>query len=796
MPAAFRTPNRFDLDRKLLEEKLQQVSFRIKNNSLSTEGEILNAVFVAYREVYNKSLGPESVDLPLDIYDVREENLLNTPFEAAERNIRALANMHGSLQDTQKSSHNYLAALAEMVQGHVSRAASKSVDLRLLSGTLRPNTIVAGDDFTDRSRIDDRLSGGVAAELLPLGGGISLRRISSTDVLEGIPVTISVSGPSGLYEGKQYGRIDPEPDGNPEGTNYRFETLEGNYRQQTIEGVPDDLLARYQALVDFYSADPKAARAENLKKGLSPQKGLAKARKKGSFGGLTTDEWEQIASNFHWERSFEEKSATPEETNVGKHDPSGRESDRTLTPFNSKTFITKGDPAEVQAERQAMIDGDPDSFWEAELVVDTAAEYNAFPEQEEYNPVAILDKITQDVQSRFDNESKFLDVAITLDLGEPRQANFITLLPMRFHPTQVPEVLGIDYSLEGISYTEIPEVRNGGFERKLVEDVNAELSDTETALSLATNKYDYRGEGVFGFSAVRARFLRVRLREQVPVPVHYQTLRLTMQRKTTIRVKRTTLFETKRSKRVVHGSRVLDLDYPTSLEAVVGEVDLRETKFEKDLNRTSSGGGVPTALSGGFAGLTNSQRSSSPRLVGGVLSYAFSPSKKKRVTESDWEITDVFAVDHFDKARYAVGIRELRVFSYRYAAASDMVSKVFFTPKPISTVSLSVDENVPESLSETAPIRYYFSLDDGGNWYEIAPLNSGSRFTGSSHVPQIYHVNSSVPAPQRDFNVGHVDTTTPARSLRARVSITRGADDGVSPILKSYRFRLTLEGSV
>jgi len=729
-------------------------------------------VFAAYNKLYTDIRDPEAVDLTLDPFDVRDETLLNSSFVAGAKNSSFLSEMHDSLQNTQREVFNYLAALSDVVNGELSKGANRSTDLRILTQTLDANVLVAGDDFADYSRIDKSLSQD-QIEVVPLGGAVSLSRTGSVDVVAETEPDIFVDGPAGLYEGKKYGTLAPVSTAEPEGRAFRFEATSGTYREVEGRGLSPELESRYQTISAFFDSNPAQKAQAGLSGELTPSVGLSIAKSSGSFAGLSIQEWDQIANNFHYERTFVD--APPTVLELGeKLNPDTRDTARNTDPFSFLTQIGKGDIEEVNEKRKSIVDDSSDTYWQAELVVDTTDEFNRvrFDEStQEAVPLLDFETLTRQVQDQFDR-GRDLNVSVTLDFKYPRLINFVTLLPMHFHESQVLEVTGISYSFDGSDYISIPEALGNGFERSLVSDVNKELTGVEVALSLSANKYALSGNGLFAFDSVSARYLRISLRERVPVPVIYHTVRFLLHRTVTTRVKKTSFWKVKRSTSVEHYSKVIDLDYAQSLQMIVNEVDKEQYV------------GDPFSIQ--KTGHTNS------------AGRFFGTDTRRRVEDTGWELMDVVLIPKYDKARYVLGIRELRVFSYTYSGVGNFVSTPFFTPKPIETVSLIVNESIPSSIAEevAAPLKYYFSIDDGANWSPIAAIGSRTQFAGGVHVPQIYHVNSAVPNNQRDLNVGYVDTSNPPRSVRFKAIFTRGSNENVTPLLKGYRLKLRVKGGL
>jgi len=826
MAAPIQSPNTFDIVRRRFERKLDEIQTKIQSNDIVTENQLISELFQTYRDIHENLRDPEQIYLPIDEFDIREVTLFNTPFSRAHRNLRFLLEMHQRLQESQRSSFNYLSALEEVGRYSITKATNRSIDLKIVSETLEGSTVVAGDDFLDSNKIDKgKVTDDKRAELSPLGNALTLKRLSVEDSLENRDaLNIEVKGPGGFYEGKKYGRIVPA-DVVPEGNSFKFETVQGSYSTVQVEGTSAELQSRFEALSAFFESNPTQRSAAGLEGALTTSYGLSVARQSGSFGGLTIDEWEQVAGNFHTERVFSEDVAISSPNAYGdKASIDQRNDDRTVTALNAKVVVKKGLPTEVLEQRMKMVDDNPDTYWQGEVVVDTSRDLNRVRYDEKMQgpvPELDLEQLSTVIQQQYDDRD--VEVDITFDLGEAKFVNFITILPVQFHASSYAEVVKLSYSMEGETFIDIPEATDGRFETQLTSDVNSELSSEEVAMSLAPNKFEYSGQGFFAFHPVQARYLRVRLREKSPIPLVYQTLRATFSRSITTTVKKKKWGHVSRRTSTENYSKAIELDYFQTLYLGLGEITreefLKGALSTSTTNTNRSAGGIETGLTqlgaivgtatfifpvigtiigaaiGKALGAFLSKNQSVGKAIGKVLGFG----SKVRTTDTGWTMSDLSLIPKYDKARYAIGVKEFGAFRFTYSGQSEFISKEFVTPKPISAVSLTVDESIPASLSEDGfkAIRYYFSLDDGANWNEISPLKSGPRASTSGIVPQVYHINSSLPVGQRDPNVGYADLSSPSRRVRFRAVLQRKADESnITPVLKAYRLKLIMEGGL
>jgi len=200
--------------------------------------------------------------------------------------------------------------------------------------------------------------------------------------------------------------------------------------------------------------------------------------------------------------------------------------------------------------------------------------------------------------------------------------------------------------------------------------------------------------------------------------------------------------------------------------------------------------------------ITRKEKPANPLIE--VVSMGFLGKGKSTKTEtydSGWSIADSWMETKWDHMRYAIGIRDLRAFSYRFARYSSDVSIPFRTPKPIRKVTLLTDELIPREFNAGQQIRpwilYWLTFDDGTNWYPISPTApSVVNMLDGNVLPIAINVNSGIPEEEQDPMQGYVDGEE-TQQVRLRWRIERPADmSDRTPVLKSYRLQISVEGGL
>jgi hypothetical protein len=231
--------------------------------------------------------------------------------------------------------------------------------------------------------------------------------------------------------------------------------------------------------------------------------------------------------------------------------------------------------------------------------------------------------------------------------------------------------------------------------------------------------------------------------------------------------------------------RTVEMSYLDTLKLWNGNISTTGLETGPGTNVSDSGGKdfdpIVSCLTGGF--------------------FGGSKDVNTTVESSGWKVNSQAKVTKWDKARYAIGIKEIGIWSYRFVGRSGFVSKPFRTPKPIRTVGLLADEIIPKAFNTTQVkpwIRYWVSFGEGLEWVPIAPASEGpAQLVDGERIPQIIHVNSGIPAAERDPRAGYVDFDGEVSQARLKCILYRpdGLED-MSPVLKGYRLKMTVRGGL
>lgn len=776
--SAYRLPNNTSTAAARAKRLFDSIQARFQKKELRSHEDIRSAVYEAFREAFLYAGEPTFVggELPQDVprliehYKPLIEKLADDLY-VAYKESKAIA-------QTSASTYNYQTAIMGMLTGQIKRAGSTLIDLQITNDRFLGPVIVAGDDFNDTSRLDNTVALTLPkADVNNLGGVLTLARTSNKSVIDIDAVRITVEPLQGykqrLYEGQFFGLAGQAV---PEGGQFRFvEKKPGDVRK---ESIPADLLRRFS---DYVITGGKAA-ASIAKLGAT--EALEIAKQKGSYEGITKEEWELIASQpFAGAELATLPPGTPKEFTSGV-DP-------------NVVFVDQGAlPEQRLALRKAMVDGNPDTFWQIEYTVqaaqiekDFATQIGAVTDQ----PTLSDSLATLINKKQKDFDAIDLDVRITIDLGSEQTVNWIDLIPMFFEGIEHLKVLGIRSSQNGTRWVEIPSL-NSVANKSISRDSNSEVSEEVVKTALAPSTSAFAGRGLWVFPPMTLRYLQIDLRQPVPVIAPYQTLAAEISR-TVHRRHSANAFGKRRQSTTTQENRVVTLSYPETVLVTTGAADPEDATKTQGLSVSKTGGdklfkdaSIAFAAGGDF--ITSSILRGISELIGRIGAGKTSTSETivRQWLETKW-----------DMARYAIGIQDIGIWQYEFVQESEMVSIPFRTPGPIRSIALEVDEVVPSEFNKDQRIAswidYYVSVGGNTDWQPIAPVTSRVvRNLEGGHVPGIIHVNAGIPASERNPGEGYIDLDQEVDTVQFRAVLRRpDAFINATPALRSYRLLMTTQ---
>lgn len=287
------------------------------------DGDLLSAVNAAIKEFNQYFLHygePRFSNNKLRRNETPTSEIYNENLETLSDDIEQLYAMLESLADTTIGAFNYAAVVAEEISQEAQIAASRVLDLNIISNFVKGTTIVAGDDFVDSKKIDFTI-GVDTTQAVVLGGAnaISLEvqiseNVSSPDTI----ITITPVMPAGDSD-----KVNTDP--TPQNLE-RF--YEGSYYEVVGQQRPAGGQLKMKYIVDPADIPPGT---------------VSKTFADGSLVGQVGDSAEILAAN----------KLLAGDGGIGFY---------AIVPPTAE---------ELAAMRARMIDGNPSTFWECEFVFGT-----------------------------------------------------------------------------------------------------------------------------------------------------------------------------------------------------------------------------------------------------------------------------------------------------------------------------------------------------------------------------------------------------------------------------------------
>lgn len=539
MTERIRQPNRTTVNADRAEALLDAVRRRILRGDAS-HADVKAQVFAAFQAFFTGLSQPTTKCDPLLKFGMRDPNEYADMISSIKHDIKAAGHDADNLSKSITSTFNYAQVAAERAQLSLRKATSKSQDLQHLSDSFAESMIVAGDDFADLSRIDCEASLEVPVIDSPVGqDAATLRREDSQDVLKGEGIKIKVLSKFQIYEGKFFAR---EGESRPEGGRFHFTGTDHSIQTDAhVPGVPPDLLKRFNS----WRSDPtlpgrvQTPDGEKQRAEITSTDMLRWVNTSWSGSPFSQAELDMLANNYHVDLGMDMGNALINPV------PRAAKTDRGATP------------EEKQSARAKMLDGDPDTFWECEYIINAAEALGIGTPPTAENPVQqstnkptvqevmttgsfgdqarppalggdtgvqmSIGELTQLIASPSVDRMD-LDCTILIELPKSEILNFITLAPHNFSDATWLEVIDVSTSEDGHTYEPIEGLHDGTYENVLTDDINSELTEDEVSLTLAPNKYEYSGKGIWAFPPRPVKFFRIKLLQKTPVPAPYDVL--------------------------------------------------------------------------------------------------------------------------------------------------------------------------------------------------------------------------------------------------------------------------------
>jgi hypothetical protein len=786
---SLRLPNPTALTSTRAQRLFDDLQRRFQNQELLSHDDVRGAVYEALQEFFLHAAEPVFKGAELLKNQPRLRRTYLEPLRKIADDLAVAYREGQALTNATTASFNFQTALLESLFGRLKRAGSTLIDLQIAQDRFNQAVIVAGDDFTDDSRIDTNAALSLPkADVQPLGNILTLHRTGNQSVVDLQNVKVRVEPGQDyrfrLYEGQFYGLAGQAV---PEGGSFHwFSAKTGTSPRRSL---PNDLLRRFHNYFDRGTS--KASSKVDVTSEIT--NAVVQSRSGGAFAGFSETEWELLAGTI--------QTGSELATLIGGE---VREFANALDP--ALALIDNGaSPEERLVARLAMLDGNPDSFWQVEYTRQIPEEARPdLSNQSPFTPLfSLLDAIDARLQDAENDQAARafdvldLDIVITVDLGSIQTANWVDLVPMLFDGIEHLQVLSIESSADGQIFNELPRLREGEGGNRVGRDSNKTLdADTVNAV-LAPSASVFTGRGLWVFAPRPMQFLRLTLRQPVPVVVPYHRLSMTLERTVRRRHSRGT-FGRRRPSTQTTETRTVLLSYPETVQVLGGSADPASVAGAQGAVRLDPESALQNLLEGGGISVSNLNQS-----IRDLASQLGGKNSRGRTLIGNEDIVDQSLTIMNDQQRYAIGIRDLGIWQYRFTESSELVSVPFKSPEAIRDISLEVDEVIPKEFTEgqeiTSFIEYFVGLGESQEWIPIAPVTDRViRTLEGNALPTVIHVNSGIPPAERNPAEAYVDFDNEVTEARLRIILRRPTDlanaESFTPALKSYRLTWTVRG--
>lgn len=439
----------------------------------SSDGSVvLSQAMASFKEFFDGLSEPEFKPEEFRTGDTPSSISYNNNLRAIYNDIARFYNELKNLSNLQVKSFNYSQVVINEIKNRANALSSIVLDLNILNNFTRGDVLVAGDDFLNLDKID--VGAGISstqAEIVSNGSGLSLARSGSNNLTSDPRIKVEVLPLSPQSKGlnnQDVVNTKPTP-----GNFGRF--YEGNYYNFLGLARPEGGRFNIQ-----YIIDPKSVKAV---------------------------------------------SDTETDTTKG-------------------IFLEYGASEEEKAQaRLAMFDNNPDTFWECEYVIRLANplipdvseslvinedvekpdEDQSFSDPEAPDTASIQVDVN-DLNSRaILQDALDLTVDVIITLPQEQNVNFVSINPVVFSKAAFIDVVDIATADEATGvFNTVDGWDSLRFGKSITPELNEYLTDSQLAATLAPNRFNYSGQGIYPFPVRIAKKIKIRLSMANPAAQVYE----------------------------------------------------------------------------------------------------------------------------------------------------------------------------------------------------------------------------------------------------------------------------------
>ena len=549
--------------------------------------------------------------------------------------------------------------------------------------------------------------------------------------------------------------------------------------------------------------------------------------------------------------------------------PEGGQWHITYSADGSRLFENGASEEENMPRRLQMFDNNPDTFWEVEYITSpivgyinsegnqiSVSEFNSLvnndvnsPDAENIGGTIVTNQHGSLVESYSPVSSTgtipYLTCSFIVFLSRSEVLNWVSLNPNNFGQENYMEIISIQTSSDGKAFDTLDGFDDHEFETMLTAQANSELTPAEVSDTLSPDQFKFAGQGVWVFAPRQTKAIKFDLRQTRSYLKTYEVLMVELEQTITTTVNVNTpesgmwwwhkdaTSTTTTSSRTVQNQ--VEIPYLTGHVVGFDVMSLEQGGVSAGTTATSgvnAGNQVAGSLVGGTIGFATGAWAGATAgaaiggwggpigaaagfVIGGLIGWLFGSSSSAgssttSTTTSPQRMTRQWTKAKNDRARFALGVRDINLYSYKFAATSEIVSKPYMSPSPVAKIALQVEEQIPKVFysdasragSENDWIKYYVSVDNGTSWIRISPTHHKTTVTedGKGIVPEILNVNSDVPIAERSNPLAYVDVGDAVYSVRFKAALSRPTDiadaESYTPVLSQYSLQIYPAGGL
>jgi hypothetical protein len=315
-----------------------------------------------------------------------------------------------------------------------------------------------------------------------------------------------------------------------------------------------------------------------------------------------------------------------------------------------------------------------------------------------------------------------------------------------------------------------------------VGDRNARIgADTVPGLDVK-DRQKYKGHGVWVFPARTAKFIKFEFTIEKPYTENIAHLYWEETYTDVYSYSFCGITYSKRKKK--HKNRI---EGPGINKTKIEDISKDYAKEMQDKVTTTAAAAIMASVGFALGPLT--------ALAVALTSMLFS-SKVERKNYQVKSGLDIYS----DGWRWCLGIKGIDVYSYIYQEKSVFMSKNFTLDRPIKEISLSVSEMIPVEFyqddwaTSNQWIKYYVSIDDGGHWYQISPLERTPNGGEESFPPKVVSVVSAGVEEESSNTKTYIQATEDVKQIKLMAELNRPTKEetmaALTPIIYDYQLRI------